>query len=495
MKSSEKSSDASRATERSSLLGSYGEASIATLLDPRVSSAGPHSGGKASAASVIFNLSNTILGAGMLGLPAAFASWGVIMGTVGLVGAAMASAFGLQLLSECADAVGRPSGFYDVAEAAQPNLGIVIDFAVAIKCFGVACSYLTVVANSMVDVVGPSQGFVSTREFWVLMAAIAAVPPTFLRKMDKLRFTSIAALVCIAFIILLIVIFTTGALNPCSKPLAVSGASTCGSEIDVLPSHGAAPFLNKISTFVFAYTCHQNIFSLTNEMYDPRPARINGSIAVSCASAMLVYILVSYCGYLTFGNDVKSDILQSYPVTPIVTVARIAISIVVIFSYPLQAHPSRLSIMSIVNFCGERCCPSCCGGSTDDEERSAKLSTGTPALEENTAHAAVTCKFGPTFGGSVSPDTSMHYLITTVYISLSFLVAITVTDLGLILSVVGALGSTTICYILPGYCFWRLRPEGASPTKIILAAALCVTGCIVMPLALTLAIMSAAGAV
>eukprot|EP00471_Norrisiella_sphaerica_P012048 CAMPEP_0184504326 /NCGR_PEP_ID=MMETSP0113_2-20130426/52406_1 /TAXON_ID=91329 /ORGANISM="Norrisiella sphaerica, Strain BC52" /LENGTH=137 /DNA_ID=CAMNT_0026893965 /DNA_START=71 /DNA_END=485 /DNA_ORIENTATION=- len=56
--------------------------------------------GEASMFSCIINLSNTILGAGMLGLPHAFANSGYLLGSILLVVFATLSAFGLHLLAE-----------------------------------------------------------------------------------------------------------------------------------------------------------------------------------------------------------------------------------------------------------------------------------------------------------------------------------------------------------------------------------------------------------
>ena len=60
------------------------------------------SGGSASIASCIFNLANTVLGAGMLALPGAFADAGLVTGLVlaGLAGGL--NIFTLQLISACA---------------------------------------------------------------------------------------------------------------------------------------------------------------------------------------------------------------------------------------------------------------------------------------------------------------------------------------------------------------------------------------------------------
>ena len=41
-------------------------------------------------------------------------------------------------------------------------------------------------------------------------------------------------------------------------------------------------------------------------------------------------------------------------------------------------------------------------------------------------------------------------------LTLSTSVALAVTDLGTILGIVGATGSTTICFILPGASYWQL---------------------------------------
>ena len=54
---------------------------------------------QASLLSCVFNLTNTVVGAGMLGLPAAFASSGLVLGAVFLLGFGCFSALGLRLLA------------------------------------------------------------------------------------------------------------------------------------------------------------------------------------------------------------------------------------------------------------------------------------------------------------------------------------------------------------------------------------------------------------
>ena len=57
-----------------------------------------------------------------------------------------ASAFGLHLLACCALKLGKPCSFRRVTEEAlPPAIGWIVDATVAVKCFGVATSYLIVV--------------------------------------------------------------------------------------------------------------------------------------------------------------------------------------------------------------------------------------------------------------------------------------------------------------------------------------------------------------
>lgn len=52
------------------------------------------------------------------------------------------------------------------------------------------------------------------------------------------------------------------------------------------------------------------------------------------------------------GAQVEHDILANYPSTnAIVAIARLAISFVVTCCYPLQAHPTRENIKTIVKAC------------------------------------------------------------------------------------------------------------------------------------------------
>ena len=104
---------------------------------------------KATWGSAYINLTSTIIGAGVLGLPHAFASTGFLGGAMLLLICASSSAFALHFLAKCAKRIPPPVSFYCVAEVALPGYSFWIDLAVAIKCYGVATSYLVVIGDLM----------------------------------------------------------------------------------------------------------------------------------------------------------------------------------------------------------------------------------------------------------------------------------------------------------------------------------------------------------
>ena len=86
-----------------------------------------------------------------------------------------------------------------------------------------------------------------------------------------------------------------------------------------------------------------------------------------------------------------------------------------------------------------------------------------------------------------------------VYSSISYLfgttlVALIVDDLGVVISLAGAVSATTVVFIAPGACYaslFRNKPERR--TKRRLASALCATGLLLLPLLVSVVILTEIG--
>lgn len=316
-------------------------------LDDNLDSEGNLQSRKAGIISCVINLLNTVAGAGMLGLPGAFAGSGFFMGTVMLIAAAFFSAMGLHLLSVSATTAqrmhqdGKPASFYSVAIAAMPELAIFIDSAVALKCFGVATGYFVTVGDCMVDSFhylfrnfsGQTQTpaeeienmIFTNRQFWVMTAFVSVLPISFFKTLDSLKFTSTLSLILIYALAVGIVLYAEGFFEPCDSrhyyPIEDDQQNideTCRGEVDVVTNFDST--MKNLAIFVFSFTCHQNVFSIVNELKSPTQRRVNFVIAIAIGLALILYLVVAIEGYKTYGSNVKGDILLNYPQTGLVTV-------------------------------------------------------------------------------------------------------------------------------------------------------------------------------
>ncbi|KAJ4984452.1 transmembrane amino acid transporter [Stagonosporopsis vannaccii] len=403
--------------------------------------AGHH--GQASWISSVINLANTILGAGLLAMPSALSKMGIFLGIFVIAWAGFTSAFGLYLQTRCARYVDRGHvSFAALSQLTYPNASILFDAAIAIKCFGVAVSYLIIIGDLMPGVVvGFAPGahhmaFLVDRQFWITAFMLIVIPLSFLRRLDSLKYTSIIALFSIAYLVILVVAhYIKG------DTLASRGT------VRVFEWAGPVSALAAFPVIVFAYTCHQNMFSILNEIANNSHLRTTTVILASIGGACALYILTGITGYLSYGDNIKGNIVSMYPTAAASTVGRLAIVILVMFSYPLQIHPCRASIDACARWRPRRRSPS---------------RDTSPAR-----HSLV-----PTTAAAAKPRSEMSDLrfavVTTVLIVLSFITAMTVSSLSLVLAYVGSTGSTTISFILPGLFYYKISdPDSPHHQRLV----------------------------
>ncbi|KAF2656434.1 hypothetical protein K491DRAFT_596931 [Lophiostoma macrostomum CBS 122681] len=399
--------------------------------------------GQASWISSVINLVNTILGAGLLAMPSALSKMGIFLGIFVIAWAGSTAAFGLYLQTRCSRYIDRGHvSFAALSQLTYPNLSILFDAAIAIKCFGVAVSYLIIIGDLMPGVVrgfapGASEiSFLVDRQFWITAFMLIVIPLSFLRKLDSLKYTSVIALCSIAYLVVLVVAhFLRGDTLEEKGPVRVFRWA------------GPIPALASFPVIVFAYTCHQNMFSILNEISDNSHFRTTSVIFASIGSACVLYILTGITGYLSFGDNIKGNIVSMYPTAAASTIGRLAIVILVMFSYPLQIHPCRASLDACMNWRPRRR-----NGQTEaSPSRNALLSpaksTGKPKSEMGDMRFAV---------------------ISTILIVLSFATAMTVSSLEKVLAYVGSTGSTTISFILPGLFYYKISdPDSAHHQRLV----------------------------
>ncbi|KAF2469491.1 uncharacterized protein BDR25DRAFT_304551 [Lindgomyces ingoldianus] len=399
--------------------------------------------GQASWISSVINIVNTILGAGLLAMPSALSKMGIFLGIFVIAWAGMTAGFGLYLQTRCARYVERGHvSFAALSQLTYPNLSILFDAAIAIKCFGVGVSYLIIIGDLMPGVVkgfAPGAGeaaFLMDRQFWVTAFMLIIIPLSFLRRLDSLKYTSVIALCSIAYLVVLVVAhYIKG------DTLQDRG------EVRVFRWAGPVSVLAAFPVIVFAYTCHQNMFSILNEIADNSHFRTTSVIFASIGAACSLYILTGITGYLSYGDNIKGNIVSMYPTAAPSTIGRLAIVILVMFSYPLQIHPCRASIDACLNWRPRR--------RNAQNESSPSRNTLLNSSKGGT-------KLKPEMGDI------RFAVITTILIVLSFITAMTVSSLEKVLAYVGSTGSTTISFILPGLFYYKISdPDSTHHQRLV----------------------------
>ncbi|RHZ72495.1 hypothetical protein Glove_242g65 [Diversispora epigaea] len=392
--------------------------------------------GKASYFSCAINLSNTILGTGMLAMPAAVASVGLIFGSMMIFYAAATSSLGLYFLSRTATHTkGRHASFFSISKLTYPKAAIFFDLAIAIKCFGVAISYLIIIGQLMPQVIesifaSEQNTIFLDRRFWITLSMFIIVPLSFLKRLDSLRHTSLIALFAVIYL-MFIVIYNF--LGPDYK-------SPPKDKIHLF--NLTKKFLINLPIFVFSFTCHQNIFAVYNELADNSQGNINGVIVGSIGTSSIIYQIIGILGYLSFGDDVSANIIAMYKSSTIVTIGRVAIVTLVLFSYPLQNHPARACLDKVLSF-----------------------------------------------GSSHEYSQTKYILLTSGILISSYTIGMLVSELDLVLSFVGATGSTTVSFILPGLFYYKLHENAQWDFRKSLSVFLVIYGFSVMFICVSLNIL------
>jgi amino acid permease len=189
------------------------------------------------------------------------------------------------------------------------------------------------------------------------------------------------------------------------------------------------------------------MFSILNEISDNSHFRTTTVIFGSIGGACALYILTGITGYLSYGDNIHGNIVSMYPTSAASTIGRLAIVILVMFSYPLQIHPCRSSIDACLRWRPRR---------RSSPEGSPSRST----LINNTQK--------PNGPQNREMSDLKFAVVTTILIILTFITAMTVSSLEKVLAYVGSTGSTTISFILPGLFYYKISdPESLVHQRLV----------------------------
>jgi len=394
--------------------------------------------GFASISGSVFNLTNVILGAGILSLPSAFEISGLLLGLFFLIFIYGLNLISVWFFSEAMElSGGNCAHFRDLANFAFGKVGLIFtDIAMILTCFGALCSYLIIIADMITSLIaywGDTEVDEVSRAIILIITAVLVMPLSSLRYLNPLRFGSLVALIAVFYIVFAVVYRSAESI--------VAHGWKCNDHGCVKYANFEITFLRAVSIMCFAFTCHMNIPSIFYELKDPTRIRTVGTGVWSISLAAIAYALVAVFGYLTFFGEVEGNILLNYPLDDtLFIVARVALAVVLFFSYPLVAHPLISSLDGL-------CFPK----------------------------------------RSYQWIRRMIFSIVVCFAALC--VAIFVKDVSLVFGLTGSTGSTIFAFLFPSLFILYLHPGKLTNPKKILAIALFVFGFLFLVISTTMMIM------
>jgi amino acid permease len=180
--------------------------------------------------------------------------------------------------------------------------------------------------------------FIAPAFLKIAVAGLAILPLACLKDMSKLSKSSLAGLLCMAYILLLTLWDSVTDKTEYLPPRLAPQITT--------------QFFSAFGNIIFAFVNHFTIVAIVPVMLDPSPKRRAAMITSSNCTVLVVYLSAAIAGYLHFGSSInpsRPDILNSPAQMSVpYAIAKLAFASVMVFSYPLICHPARSALDQLV---------------------------------------------------------------------------------------------------------------------------------------------------
>ena len=385
----------------------------------------------------VFNLAKTILGAGILSLPSGVAAF---TDDVGGLWPASGLLVVMGLISAYSFAsIGRACRLHDVrtfsdawGKSVGPKSAVVISSVITLKTF-FSCLAFSIIIGDSFSSIFKSFGLpavLTTRTNVILgLTSLVIFPLCLLKNLDALKTTSIMGLGGIVYCALFMAVRLvdgsyrgpngrffkdiSDAVKPSFNQRVTTAAAASSSS-----SHAIFVLISMLST---AFVAHYNAPKFWAELKNKTAQRYHTVIASAFGFAAAMYLSVMWTGFLTFGGHSTGFILNNYSgKDAFATVARICIGLAILFGYPLVFSALREGLFDLLRL---------------------------PAVGDARAKHNVPA--------------------TAVLMALITALALKLTNLGLVVSLSGALIGAMLIYFVPAVMnICNIKKEADAATKV-----------------------------
>ncbi|XP_061128811.1 sodium-coupled neutral amino acid transporter 3-like [Syngnathus typhle] len=324
--------------------------------------------GKTSFGMSIFNLSNAIMGSGILGLAFAMSNTGILLFIILLVFIAILSAYSIHLLLRSAGVVGIRAYEQLGNRAFGPPGKILAGSVITIHNIGAMSSYLFIVKSELPLVIQAFLGkhentgewFLNGNYLIIIVSAAIILPLALMKQLGYLGYTSGFSLSCMVFF-LISVIYKKFNI-PCPLEDSLHNTSLIADNFTITEDAedfcDAKPFTINSQTaytipiLAFAFVCHPEVLPIYTELRDATKKRMQNVANISILAMFIMYLLTALFGYLTFYGAVESELLHTYirvdPLDVLMLCVRLAVLVAVTLTVPVVLFPIRRAILQIL---------------------------------------------------------------------------------------------------------------------------------------------------
>ncbi|KAM0827784.1 hypothetical protein ACQ4PT_067962 [Festuca glaucescens] len=295
---------------------SAGEASEEALLLPEhaAGDAGaPPLGGGASVLGAVFNVSTSVVGAGIMSLPATMRVLGVAPAVALIAAVALLSDVAVDFMLRYTRS--RPSYAALMGGSFGRTGAALLNVFIAFNCVGTLTVYLIIIGDVMSGPVSGGKGHAGVLPEWfgphwwtgreaVLVAAAVILLPLVLQKrVDSLRYTSAVSILLAALFMLITMGITVYTIfsGTAKMPRMLPDFSRLSSPFELFTA---------VPVIVLAFTFHFNVHPIRAEL--SKASDMKSAVRISLVLCSVIYAAVGFFGFLLFGDDTMPDVLANF---------------------------------------------------------------------------------------------------------------------------------------------------------------------------------------
>nr|CDI56362.1 related to amino acid vacuolar transport protein AVT2 [Melanopsichium pennsylvanicum 4] len=351
------------------------------------------------------NMANSILGAGIVGLPYSMRESGFVAGLVLLVGLSFLTDWTIRLIVLNAKLSGRITYIEIMEHCFGPNGKAAVSIFQFAFGFGGMCAFCVVIGDTIphvIKMIFPALGstFLANRQFVITFFTLAiSYPLSLYRNIEKLSKASAIALV--SMVVIIVAVTIRGPAMP---------AELKGDPSLRLTVVNVSNLVRSISVISFAFVCHHNSLLIYGSLKEPSMNKFGQVTHYSTIIAAAATITMSVAGYWSFEEKTLSNVLNNFPNDDvIVNIARGLFGLNMLTTLPLECFVCR-EVLETYFFAGEF-------------------------------------------------NRNRHLIFTSSLVVTAMIVSLLTCDLGIVLELTGGLSATALAFIFPSLCYLKLTSE------------------------------------